>query len=313
MEKNDFKIALDFLKASSEKRKFVQGVDLIINLKNLDLKQNDQQVDLFVQVPHARGKKVKVACLCGPELLPNAKQNCDLVISTDEFPKYAQDKKLVKKIARDYDFFVAQANIMPEVAKVFGRVLGPRNKMPNPKAGAVVPPTANLKPLIEKLGKTVRLTAKTQLCVKAFIGKESQPETELLDNINMLYDSFRKALPQDLNNIKNVLLKLSMSKPIHVGMAPDEIKKVWEDAAARAVISKKNRVTQQALKAETASNRKRENPEEKATKKKSKKTEGEEPVDATPIRKEDIKREVWETDLDKPRVKRVKRPGSEFK
>lgn len=307
MEKQDFKTALDVLK-TTEKRKFVQGVDLIINLKNLDLKQNDQQVDLFVQVPHGRGKKTKIACLCGPELLANAKQNCDLAISTDEFPKYATDKKAVKKLARDYDYFIAQANIMPEVAKVFGRVLGPKNKMPNPKAGAVVPPSANLKPLVEKLSKTVRLSAKTQLCVKAFVGKESQPETELLDNIMMLYDSFRKALPQDLNNIKNVLLKYTMSKPVHVGMTADEVKKSWEDAAKLAEASKKRRVEEQAKALEKSKTRKKA---EKVEEKKPKKAEGEETVDDGTAPKEKVHKEVWETDLDKPRVRKPRRFGDD--
>lgn len=296
MEKQDFKTALDFLKSISEKRKFVQAVDLIINLKNLDLKQPDQQIDLFVQIPHA-SKKNRICCFCGPELLPNAKQNCDLAIATDEFSRYQGDKKAIKKLASDYDYFFAQANIMPEVAKVFGRVLGPRGKMPNPKAGAVVAPNANLKPLADKFAKTVRLSAKTQLCIKALLGKESQPENEILDNAFMLFESLRKALPQEMNNVKNVLLKFTMSKPVPVGIAPDEIKKAWEEQAKAAEEGKKRML-------EHAANRPK-----RAKKVKVEEPKFDLPQDGAP--KKPIQRAVWETDLDKPRAPRKPRPYGE--
>lgn len=233
MEKQDFKTALDLLKQTSEKRKFTQGVDLVINLKNLDLKKNEQQIDIYTQLHHGRGRKTKIACFCGPELLPNAKQNCDLAISTDDFARMGADKKAVKKLATEYDFFLAQANIMPDVAKHFGRVLGPKGKMPNPKAGAVVPPNANLKALVEKLAKTVRLTARTQMSIKVNIGKETMPEAELLDNAFTIYDSLLKTLPQETNNIKDVLVKFSMSKPIPIGMSGDELKALWADKDKR--------------------------------------------------------------------------------
>jgi|GEM_PF-96643 len=246
MEKQDFKTALELLKQNSEKKKFTQAVDIIVNLKNLDLKKNDQQVDLYLQLHHGRGKKVKIACLCGPELLPNAKQNCDLAIPTDDFPRYAQDKKLVKKLANEYDYFLAQANIMPEVAKTFGRVLGPKGKMPNPKAGAVVPPNANLKPVVDKFSKTVRLSAKTQMSIKANIGKEDTPEAELLDNAFTIYEALMKALPQEKNNIKDVLIKYTMSRPIPVGVTADELKKQWEERAKRQAESAELRKKQLA-------------------------------------------------------------------
>ncbi|MBI4151147.1 hypothetical protein HY492_03405 [Candidatus Woesearchaeota archaeon] len=309
MDKQAFKTALDFLKSSSEKKKFIQGVDLVINLKNLDLKQNDQQVDLFIQLPHGRGKKNKIACLCGPELAANAKQNCDLTITTDQFSQY--DKKQIKKIASEYDFFIAQANIMPEVAKVFGRILGPRNKMPNPKAGAVVPPSANIKALVEKFAKTVRIMAKSQMSTKALIAKENQPENEVLDNAFFIYESLKKSLPQEDNNIKSILLKYTMSKPIPIGMAPEDIKKLWEEGAARAEASRKQRIEKLAQAAEKASHRKKT---EDAPKKKAKAEEEvkkakaeEEVIDPNAPKKPVEKKEVWETDLDKPRAPRKPR------
>ncbi len=215
--KEQFHETLQQLKGTSPKRKFAQSVDLIINLKDLDLKKPEEQVDLWVQLTHPRGKPVKIAALVDPELQEQAKASCDTVIAHDEFKRFEGKKQEIKKLARTHDFFIAQANIMPDVAKYFGRVLGPRGKMPNPKAGCVVPPNANLKALTDKLKKTVHVVAKTQLSAKCSIGKQDMTDEQLLENILTIYNAVLRALPQEHNNIKAVLLKYSMGPPLKVG------------------------------------------------------------------------------------------------
>ena len=145
MDKESVKKALEELKKS--KRKFNQTVDLIIVLKNLNLKKPEDQVDFFHQLHFSIGKKIKLCALVGSELSGQAKELFDTVISIDDFPKYAKDKKGLKKLAKGHDYFVAQATIMPQVATTFGSVLGPVGKMPNPKAGCVVPPSASIQTL----------------------------------------------------------------------------------------------------------------------------------------------------------------------
>jgi len=214
MKKEDILKSLKELKEKSEKRNFNQTIDLIITLKNLNLKKPEDQVDFFQSLHFKAGKKVKICALVGPELLGQAKDICDTAISVDDFPKYAKDKKATKKIAKECDYFIAQANIMPKVAAAFGKVLGPRGKMPNPKAGCVVPPNANLKVLNEKLQKLIRISAKIMPTVQCIVGKEDSKEEEVVDNILVIYDGLLHHLPGGKNNIKNILVKLTMSKPI---------------------------------------------------------------------------------------------------
>ncbi|MBS3176499.1 50S ribosomal protein L1 [Candidatus Woesearchaeota archaeon] len=217
MEKQDFIQALQTLKASSPKRKFTQSIDLIINLKDINLKQTDQQVDLYINLNFSNGKKRKICALIGLEMLEQAKKVCDKVITTEEFERLT--KKDIKKISSDYDFFIAQANIMTTVAKFFGRILGPKGKMPNPKAGCVVPPNANLTLTCDKLQKTVHVKAKTEYAVKARVGTESMDENQVIDNMLTIYNTVVHALPAEQNNIKNILLKTTMSAPLVVGAA----------------------------------------------------------------------------------------------
>lgn len=214
MDKKQITAALEKLKKEAPKRKFSQSIDLIINLKDLDFKKPDHQVDVFVNLHYNRGKKVNVGAFVGPELIDQAKKECDVAIISDDFKSY--DAKKVKTLAKQNDIFIAQGNVMKDVAANFGRVLGPRNKMPNPKAGAVVPPGANLKTLVERLQKVVRVSAKKSPVVQVMVGKESQPESEIIDNIITIYNQVKHALPQEENNIKDVRLKLTMSKTVKV-------------------------------------------------------------------------------------------------
>jgi large subunit ribosomal protein L1 len=209
--------AIDVLKQAKEAgqgRKFTQSVDMIINLKDLDFKKPENQVDFYITLHHTNGRKVRVCALCGPELRDEAKAHCDTMINVEDFAEYQKDKKKLKKLADDHEYFIAQANIMAQVATAFGRVLGPRGKMPNPKAGCVVPPKAALKPIVERLQKTVRVTAKKDPVIHLLVGKEDMQDEVLGDNISFIFTQVRTHLPQEANNIKNAVLKLSMGKPV---------------------------------------------------------------------------------------------------
>ena len=216
VSKENIKKTLETVKSTSTKRKFKQAIDLIINVKDINLKKPEQQVDTFVTLAYPTEKKVRICAFVGPELAEAAKKACDTVVLHADFAKY-KEKTAVKKLAKSHDFFISQANIMPDVAKTFGRVLGPRGKMPNPKAGCVVPSNANLAVLVQRLQKLIRVTIKTQLSFKCSVGNEDTAEEQVIDNIITIYSALTHALPQEEENIKNITLKLSMGKPVMVG------------------------------------------------------------------------------------------------
>jgi large subunit ribosomal protein L1 len=216
MDKKEVLEVLKKAREASKKRNFSQSIELIINLKNVDLKKAEQQIDFFVTLHFFRGRKVKVCALVGPEMVADAKNVCDKIITQDEFANYAKNRKLAKKLAKEFDFFIAQANLMARVAGAFGKFLGPKGKMPNPKAGCVVAPKTPLKPLIEKLQKTVKLTAKTIPIVQCLTGNETMSDEEVADNVLTVYDSVVHHLPGEENNVKSVLIKLTMGKPVRL-------------------------------------------------------------------------------------------------
>ncbi len=232
MNKEDIKKTLQAAKKNSAKRNFNQSIDLNVVLKGIDIKKSDQNVNSFVTLHYQTGKKVSVCALVGPELKAQAEEVCDHTITDGDFGKY-QNKKDAKKLARKYDFFIAQATIMPKIATAFGRVFGPKGKMPNPKAGCVVPPNANLKPLYEKLQKTVRLQTKNQPIVQTRVGIEDQAENEVVDNIFTVYDNLSHNLPNGEQNIKKSLIKLTMGKSYRIGEVIKEDKPEKTDSTKK--------------------------------------------------------------------------------
>lgn len=230
MDKKTIIEAVKKAKESSKIRKFKQTYDLIINLKDIDTKK--VQINQFVLLPHSRGKKTKVCALVGPELLDNAKEICDGAVSVDEFDKYA-DKIKVKRLANEFDYFIAQATIMPKIATTFGRVLGPRGKMPNPKAGCVVPPNANLKPLYEKLQKTIKVQMKNSPILQCAVGIEGMNDEDVADNVISVFDSLTHVLPSTVHNIKNIVIKMTMGKPAKIEEIKEDFKEKAKEAKAK--------------------------------------------------------------------------------
>jgi large subunit ribosomal protein L1 len=214
----DVKEAEQFIKKAREnsrKRNFNQTFDVIINLRDLDIKKPEEKLDFFTELKYPV-KKVKVCALVGPELNDEAKKHCDTVILANEFDKYAKDVKKVKKLANEHDFFIGQANIMPQIASTFGKILGRRGKMPNPKAGGVVPPNANLKSTIDRLSKTVRVRTKADAAIRVIIGKEDMDDNKLAENLAWLIDQLLHHLPMGNDNIKSMLIKTTMGRVVKI-------------------------------------------------------------------------------------------------
>jgi large subunit ribosomal protein L1 len=216
MDKKAILESIKKLREISKQRKFKQTIDISMNLTQLDLKKNpDQKIDLFIQLPHSKGKKPKVCALVGKELETKAKV-FDKVILSEEFAAVTSDKRALKKLAREYDYFVAQANLMADIGAKFGKVFAPIGKMPNPKAGCIVPPTADLEPLAKKLENTIRLVTKDKLCIKAIAGSEEMSDEDIADNILTAYSAVVHGLPNEKGNFKSMFIKFTMSQPVEV-------------------------------------------------------------------------------------------------
>ncbi len=198
--------------ARNTKRNFPQSFDLSVAFKQLNLKGG--KIEEVVTLPHGRGKPVKICGFVDKELETKSKKTFDKTIRKDEFGKY--NPRAARKLAKEYDFFVAQATIMSQIATAFGKYFGARGKMPNPKMGCIVPPTAELEPVKKRLEKALLLTIKKSPVLNVRIGSEAQSDEEVADNIIVIIETLKRILPLGKDNIKAVYLKLTMGKVVRV-------------------------------------------------------------------------------------------------
>jgi large subunit ribosomal protein L1 len=187
-----------------KERKFDQTVDLIVNLQMFDVKKS--AVNIVISVPH----NVKEKKIAG--FLESKNANVDS-ITPDMFKDY-KDKGKLKNLIKKYDFFIAQGSLMPKVATTFGRALGPAGKMPSPQLGIVLnADDKTIKNLKDKVNNSVKIRAK-EASIKLAIGKQSMEDKDIIENVSTIYKAIEKALPRGRENVKNIELKFSMTKPV---------------------------------------------------------------------------------------------------
>jgi large subunit ribosomal protein L1 len=199
-------------KEKSKKRNFNQSVELVLSLKDIDMKSSEGKLQEIIELPYSPEKTNKICVIASGELALKArKANADLVIERAELEGLAGNKRELRKIANNYDFFIAEAPLMPTVGKILGTVLGPRGKMPIP-----VPPTADIASLIEKHRKTIILRMRNQPILQCRVGTENMKEEEIAENIQAVLRTVETKLKRGMKNIKSTYIKTSMGTPVKI-------------------------------------------------------------------------------------------------
>lgn len=188
---------------SCDKRKFTQTVELMVNLQNYDVRK--EALNTFLTVPHPTEKKI-----CA--FLTKRSNVVDTIIE-DDFSKY-KEKKDLKALATKYDYFISVAPMMGKIATKFGRVFGPLGKMPSPQGGIITKEDEeSVKTMMDKLTKMVRVRNK-EASIKLPVAKEDMKDEQIIENIETLLTQLETKLPRGKENIKNAMVKFTMTKSI---------------------------------------------------------------------------------------------------
>lgn len=197
----------------SKPRKFKQSWDLTINLKGIDLKKPENRFKLDFMLPEGRGRNLKV-CVIADTLANEARKHADLVITKDEIDPLGKNKKKLKTLAREYDWFFGEATLMAQIGKSLGIVLGTRGKMPKP-----VPPKVSIVPFIQRARKSTLVALKETPVIHIPIASEDMEPEKVASNANAVYKAVVEKLPKGRNSIKSIYLKLTMGKPVKLEVA----------------------------------------------------------------------------------------------
>lgn len=190
------------------KLNFNASVDLHVNL-GVDPRKADQAIRGTVSLPSGTGKEKKVLVLCTPDKEEEAKAAGADYVGLDEY---------VEKISggwMDIDVVVATPSVMAKIAKL-GRVLGPRNLMPNPKSGTVTNDVGEAVKEVKK-GKIAFKVDKYGI-VHASIGRLSFSADEIAANAKEMLSTLQKMKPASAKGIyfKNITMASTMSPAIKI-------------------------------------------------------------------------------------------------
>ena len=196
------------VKAETKQRKFTQAIELIINFKDIDVKKGFA-LNEIVQLPKT-SSPATVCVMATGDMSQKAKQaNADAVIGTAELDKFATNKRESRKFINKYDFFLADTKVMPLVGKTLGQFLGPRGKMPTP-----VPFDAPIESFLQRFRSSIKLRTRASLSISCKIGDESMEDSDLAINAHAVLSAIEKKLPNGEKNIKKIMIKTTMGKPV---------------------------------------------------------------------------------------------------
>jgi large subunit ribosomal protein L1 len=190
------------------KRNFTQSAELTLILKDIDVKKGFS-INEVVNLPNKTMKTSSICVFASGDMGTRArKAQVDRVIEPDELDRLATNKKDARKVVKAYDFFFADTSLMSNVGRSLGQFMGPKGKMPSP-----ITYGAPIENIAERFRGSVRARAKNQLNISAKIGDEKMEDEHLVNNALAVISAIEKKLPQGDKNIRNAIIKFTMSNP----------------------------------------------------------------------------------------------------
>ncbi len=203
--------AIEDALTTDKKRKFVESVEVAINLRDVDLQNPQKRISAEVALPHGRGRPARVAVFAQGEMAVISKKVVDTVISPAQIEDLSDNKREAKKLADKFDFFVAETGLMATIGKSLGIVFGPRGKMPRP-----IPPQADIERIIKSLTNLVPVRSKDRPTFHVPIGNVSMPQEELAENLETIIKRVESSLDRGSDNIASIWVKTTMGKAVRL-------------------------------------------------------------------------------------------------
>ena len=200
--------AVALIKGNS-KTKFDETVEIALNL-GVDPRHADQMVRGVVSLPNGTGKTVRVAVFARGAKADEAKEAGADIVGAEDLMETVQGGTI------EFDRCIATPDMMPIVGRL-GKVLGPRNLMPNPKVGTV---TMDVEAAVAAAkGGEVQFKAEKAGVVHAGVGKASFDEAKLVENIRAFVEAVSKARPAGAKGA--YMKKVSLSSTMGPGVSID--------------------------------------------------------------------------------------------
>eukprot|EP00731_Ephydatia_muelleri_P029841 Em0021g364a len=197
----------EVLKGSKDKqRKFNETVELQIALKNYD-PQKDKRFSGTVRLRHIPRPKMKICILGDASHCDEAKANGIPFMDAEALKKLNKDKKLVKKLAKKYDAFLASDSLIKQIPKLLGPGLSKAGKFPT-----ILTHADNMVAKVDEIKSTIRFQMKKVLCLATPVGHVQLTEDELAANVGLSVNFLVSLLKKNWQNVRALYIKSTMGK-----------------------------------------------------------------------------------------------------
>lgn len=196
------------LKESARKnRKFLETVELQIALKNYD-PQKDKRFSGTVKLKHIPRPKFQVCILGDQQHCDEAKANNLACMDTEALKKLNKSKKLVKKLAKKYDAFMASESLIKQIPRLLGPGLNKAGKFPT-----LLTHNESMMAKLDEVKATIKFQMKKVLCLAVAVGNVKMTPDELAQNINLSINYLVSLLKKNWQNIRSLHIKSTMGPP----------------------------------------------------------------------------------------------------
>ena len=186
-------------------RNFRESVDLAINLKGLDLRDPTNRVDETVVLPSGTGRETKIVLFAMGENAVLGEKVVEEVLGSVQIKELGDDAEAAKALANSTDFFVADVGLMQDIARLLGKVLGPRGKMPRP-----LQPEEDVVDVVNRMKNTVQLRSRDNRTFHARVGAQDMSATDIATNIEVVIRRLHAALKNGALNVDSIYVKTTM-------------------------------------------------------------------------------------------------------
>ena len=215
---------------SNATAKFDETIEIAMNL-GVDTRHADQMVRGVVGLPNGTGKSMRVAVFARDTKAQEAKDAGADIVGAEDLMETVQSGTI------DFDRCIATPDMMPIVGRL-GKVLGPRNLMPNPKVGTV---TVDVTDAVKAAkGGEVQFRAEKGGVVHAGIGKASFDESQLVENVKAFIDAVAKARPTGSKGsyMKGITLSSTMGPGVTLSVEKSAGQDIYSQIAYNHVLGK---------------------------------------------------------------------------
>lgn len=222
LQLGDLEKSLKEVLAQSEvkkKRKFIETVDVIVNLKNVNLKDPNKRFNNEIELPNAVNENAPLCFFVEGDQLVQAGNLKVYAMNKEQMDTMGKAEKAAKrKFVNKYEYFIANTELMKLVAKNFGKLFGPKGKMPRPQPQGfgVINPGDSIAPTIERYKKVIRMKLQKFPLIQFKIGTKAMDMKKLVQNLKASIEWIEQKMEKGRQNIRSIYVKTTMGVPVKI-------------------------------------------------------------------------------------------------